>query len=142
MSCASSIPLLRRIREARPPRLVVWLLLAALILRGLMPLGFMLDTAGIQGGHLASLPVKICSSFGLKTVWLDQKTNKKPEQQIAQQHDCVLCAAPVTTTGLAPDNFLHKTLFAAIVLTFVAWLGATRHRYNAAAAPRAPPAFS
>lgn len=101
------------------------------------------------GRVAGAFPIKICSSYGIKTILLsalefatkDQKTAPS-EEAMHKHHDCLLCAAPVQVTGDAPSIFLHVVLFFAIALTFISWLGATRHRYEAAAAPRAPPAIS
>jgi hypothetical protein len=110
-----------------------------------MPAGFMPDI----GRSVGAFPIKICSSDGIKTILVSalefavkDHGSTPTEEAMHKHHDCLLCAAPVQITGDSASAFLHVVLFFAIALTFISWLGATRHRYEAAAAPRAPPALS
>lgn len=139
--------LLRRLRLSGVGHVVILLLTLSLLLRGMMPAGFMPDIS-----KAANFPLKICSSYGSKTIlvpladfFAQAKKTGKPipsDDAVHKQHDCVLCAAPVQATGNDNANLLHAVLFYSIVLSFIAWLGATRHRYEAATAPRGPPSFS
>lgn len=139
--------LLRRLSNSGAGHLVILILALSLLLRGMMPAGFMPDI-----GKTASFTLKICSSYGTKTILVPladyfSQTGKTGQQTPSddtahKQHDCVLCAAPVQATGNDNANLLHAVIFYSIVISFIAWLGATRHRYEAAAAPRGPPALS
>lgn len=110
-----------------------------------MPAGFMPDIGRVAG----AFPIKICSSYGIKTILVSalefatkDQIPAPSEEAMHKHHDCLLCAAPVQVTGDAPSIFLHVVLFFAIALIFLSWLGVTRRRYEAAAAPRPPPAIS
>ncbi len=141
------IGLLRRLRLSGVGHVVVLFLALSLLLRGFMPAGFMPDLS-----KAASFPLKICSSYGTKTIlvpladFLAQagKTGKQSpsDDAVHKQHDCVLCVAPVQVSGNDFDNLAQAVLFYSVVLGFIAWLGATRHRYEAATAPRGPPPLS
>lgn len=136
---------LKSLRQSKLRMVFAWLLVAAMLMRGFMPAGFMPDLGRAAG----TFPIKICSSYGIKTILVsaidfatkDQKP-RQSEDAMHKHHDCLLCAAPVQATGNATSILLETVLFFATVLAFVCWLGATRHRYEAAAAPRAPPAIS
>ena len=139
------IPFLKSLRQSKLRMVFAWLLIVALLMRGFMPAGFMPDIGRVAG----AFPIKICSSYGIKTILVSalefatKGQNTVPsEEAMHKHHDCLLCAAPVQVTGDAPSIFLHMVLFFAIALTFISWLGVTRRRYEAAAAPRAPPAIS
>ncbi|MBP7252949.1 MAG: hypothetical protein KBA75_05630 [Alphaproteobacteria bacterium] len=139
--------LLRRLRLSGVGHVVIIMLALSLLLRSMMPAGFMPDIS-----KAANFPLKICSSYGSKTILVPLadffaqagKTGKpiSSDDAVHKQHDCVLCAAPVQGTGNDNANLLHAVLFYSIVLSFIAWVGATRHRYEAATAPRGPPSFS
>ncbi len=147
ISPMTSAGLLRRLRRSGVLRFVLLALALSLFLRGFMPAGFMPNLE-----KAASFPLKICSSYGSKTILVPLteffaekgKTGKTQptDDTMHKQHDCVLCAAPVQATGKDSTNLLHAVLFYSIALSFIAWLGATRHRYEAATAPRGPPSIS
>ncbi len=135
---------MRLLRRSGRVKAVLWLLALALLIRGLMPAGFMPNIA-----KDAAFPITICSAQGAKTIlvaaadYLTKKTKDTPsDTSLQKQHDCVLCAAPVQAAG--SDGLLHPdaVLFFVAILTFITWLGVCRARYEAAAAPRGPPFIS
>lgn len=121
--------LLRRIRCAEWCGALLWVLVLALLVRGVIPVGMMPDM-----NKAAAFSLKICSSIGLKTILvnvdLSQKQSSDTEKAMPK-HDCVLCTAPIQADGATPDILLHRVLFLSIMAAFIAWLGAARHRHEA-----------
>lgn len=117
-------------------RWAIWLLVAAMVARGVMPAGMMVDVSAI-----ASLPIKICTGLGSKIVWIDARKTAD-EKHMGAQHDCVLCAAPVQAGGNGFGFGWQPLLFAALAVVFFGWSAGWRRRDAVLALPRGPPVIA
>ncbi|MEQ1653829.1 MAG: DUF2946 family protein, partial [Hyphomicrobium sp.] len=115
---------------------LAWLLLAVMLVRGLMPVGFMPDL-----GKAGALAIRICSSAGLQTIFI--KTTDTDQSTPAPHHDsCALCAAPILSGALAQPPVAVVAFFILMATTIAGWTLLQRPRFYNVAAPRAPPAYS
>lgn len=133
---ALSIPLLRRLRESGWRELLLWLLVMAMVMRAVIPVGFMPIIGQGANGFIT-----ICSGSGLLQIPAADADGRQtePPATVKPGHDCVLCAAPVQSVGSGFIQAIFAVFFAVLALHGVIWLGLKQHRHNASAAPRAPP---
>lgn len=113
-----------------------WLLIAAMLVRGLVPVGFMPDMDGI--GVMA---IRICSSAGLQTIYI--KTSPEEHPVTAAQHNqCALCAAPVLSGAVTQEALATFIGFLILATIAAGWILLTHRRFYVIASPRAPPSVS
>lgn len=138
-SLAISTPLLRRLRQSGWREVLLWLLVMAMVMRAVMPVGFMPAI-----GQGVKDFITICSSVGLQQIPAADAEGKQSQDPatLKASHDCVLCAAPVQSAGADYVSYDTVVFFAVLALQGLVWLGLQHRRYNAAAAPRAPPQYS
>ncbi len=131
-----SAPLLRRLRQSNWREMMLWLLVMAMVMRAVLPVGFMPVI-----GQDASGFITICSSGSFKQIPATDADGQQPAT-LMPSHDCVLCAAPVQAAGSDFISQILAVFFAALALHFIIWFGLKHRHYNASAAPRAPPHYS
>lgn len=130
-----SAPLLRRLRQAGWREALLWLLVIAMVMRAVLPVGFMPAI-----GQNAKGLITICSGGSFKQVTAVQGSGEQQEPATHKSnHDCVLCAAPVQSAGPDFVRQIFAVFFAVVALHFIVWLGLNHRRYTAVAIPRAPP---
>jgi hypothetical protein len=132
------------IRRLFTKRSLMTVLVMALVLRGMIPVGFMADASAPKN---TLLPITICTGFGPKTVFLDQQgvshTSDQPahHQQTGEAHAKAPCAFATgniftvadAATALATPEFFTPNISWPPENLFI-----TAH-YSGNAAPRAPP---
>ncbi len=134
-----SAPMIRRLRESNWREVVLWLLVMAMVMRAIMPVGFMPTFGQGTKGFIT-----ICSGAGLLQIPAAEANGEQQQEPatVKASHDCVLCAAPVQSAGSDFDGQIIALFFAILALHGIVWFGLQRRRYNAAAPPRAPPHYS
>ena len=122
-----------------------WVVVLALLFRGLVPLGYMPDFSKRGSGLF---PITICSGYDRSTIFLDRDFNKVDAAKHGKghsQHDdktfCPFSVSSIFASADAPVLFWLALAFSFIVVSCTDFR-LVRQRFFANTSSRSPPKFS
>ena len=141
-SSQANVLLTKTIRNSVWRDRAAWIIVVALIVRGLIPLGFMPDTSRKSAGFF---PLVICTGHGAATLLFKQlegKTDPGKHQNDDSQHEgksfCAYSVSSLFTSYDEPALLILEFFFSAALIAFINFRLVRLKRFGNASS-RSPP---